>query len=285
MGSVPLSFLSLLKNRWAVNNTLLCIGLDPDLDLMPPHITQSSRSVEAKIFAFSQEIIDATAEFVCAFKIQAAFYEALGIAGWIALKQTIDYLHDAYPMIPVILDAKRADIGSTSTAYTKAVFDMLRADAVTVNPYLGHDALMPFLKRTDKGIIILVKTSNPGSLDFQDQLLLHEGKQIPLTHLVMQTIVNSWNKSGNCLAVVGGTYPEELLALRKIAGDLPFLIPGIGAQGGEIAAVIKAGRDSQGQGMIISASRAIIYASSGRDFASAARTQAQTLCAQINKHR
>ncbi len=210
-------------------------------------------------FEFNKSIIDQTADLVLAYKPQSAFYEAEGSEGLEGLEKTVEYIREKYPDIPVILDAKRGDIGSTNEAYAKAIFDNLGVDAVTVHPYLGQESLQPFLERKDKGIIVLVKTSNPGAGEFQD--LLVEGK--PLYQIVAEH-VKTWNVNNNLAVAVGATYPEELKIVREIVGDIPILLPGIGAQGGDLEATIKAGKDSNGQGMIISSSRSIIFADNPR---------------------
>ena len=225
-------------------------------------------------------IIDATANLVCAYKPNSAFYERYGEAGIRALSRTISYSQKNFPHIPIILDAKRADIGSTNTGYVLSAFDQLGVDAITVHPYLGKEALAPFLERKDKGIIVLAKTSNLGSGEFQD-LLVGEDQE-PLYQVVARNVAQNWNSNGNCGLVVGATYPAELRRVREIVGDIPLLIPGIGAQGGDVAATVAAGRDSRGWGMIINSSRGIIYASRGDDFAQAAYFATVRLRDEIN---
>lgn len=228
------NFLNKLKAKWK-DKKFVCVGLDsPDFEL-------------------NKSIIDQTSDLVCAYKPNSAFYEAGGAQGWANLKQTVAYIHQKDPHIPVILDAKRGDISNTNEAYVKAVFDDLGADALTVHPYLGKESLQPFLNRVDKGILVLVKTSNPGAGEFQD--LEVEGK--PLYQIIAEH-VKDWGP--NVGVVVGATYPEELKKVREIVGDMPILIPGIGAQGGDVKATIQAGLDSQGQGITISSSRGIILA-------------------------
>ncbi len=261
------TFVSKLEHCWQQGN-FVCVGLDSDYEQLPVAVKQSG-SVEEALFVFNREIIDATYDLVCAYKPNAAFYEAQGEAGLRALMRTMYYIRETYPTIPVILDAKRADIGSTNAGYVSAAFDMLGVDAITVHPYLGKEALAPFLARKGKGIVILVKTSNPGSGEFQD-MLVGEARE-PLYQVVARHVAQSWNENENCAVVVGATYPAELQRVRAIVGDMPILIPGIGVQGGEIVATVRAGRDSRGWGMIINSSRGIIYASRGEDFAKAAR--------------
>jgi orotidine-5'-phosphate decarboxylase len=235
------------------------------------------------LFHFNREIIDATHDLVCTYKPNSAFYEARGEAGLRALMNTVSYIRETYPHIPVILDAKRADIDSTNIGYVQSAFDYLGVDAITVHPYLGREALTPFLARKEKGIIVLVKTSNPGAAEFQDLPVGPE--QEPLYMVVARHVAQVWNNNGNCAIVVGATYPDELRRARAIVGDMPILIPGIGVQGGEVAATVKAGQDSRGRGMVISASRSIIFASQGSDFADAAREATEQLRAEVNRYR
>ncbi|OGH31591.1 MAG: orotidine 5'-phosphate decarboxylase [Candidatus Levybacteria bacterium RIFCSPHIGHO2_02_FULL_42_12] len=272
-----LTFHQKLENAIKKNNTLLCVGLDPDLDKIPKHLIAGSDP----IFAFNKAIIDATSDLVCSYKPQIAFYASQGLLGLKALIQTVSYIHMAYPHIPVILDAKRGDIGSTAIHYTKEVFDVIRADAVTVNPYLGFDSLQSFLERRDKGIIILCKTSNPSASDFQDAKINKE----PLYIKVAKKII-AWNKQyHNCLMVIGATYPKELSAIRTLEPDMFFLVPGIGTQGGNLENTLKFGLTKNKSGLIISSSRAIIFASNGKDFAQMARKKAKKLKNEINKYR
>ena len=275
------SFLTKLESCWQHDN-FVCIGLDSVYEQLPD-IIKAGRAVEDALFHFNREIIDATHDLVCAYKPNAAFYEAQGEAGWHALLQTVRYIRETYPHIPVILDAKRGDIGSTNMGYVQSAFDYLGADAITVHPYLGREALTPFLARKEKGIIVLVRTSNPGAGEFQDLLVGPE--QEPLYMIVARRVAQEWNSNGNCAIVVGATYPDELRRVRALVGDMPILIPGIGTQGGEVAATVKAGRNSRGQGMIISASRSIIFASRRSDFAEAARAATEQLWAEINRFR
>ncbi|HEU0025860.1 MAG TPA: orotidine-5'-phosphate decarboxylase, partial [Ktedonobacterales bacterium] len=263
---------------WHDGRTLLCVGLDPDLGRLPTAQGDTPAAVEAAFVAFNTAIIDATADLVCAYKPNAAFYERHGAVGWNALARTIAYIHSRYPDVPVLLDAKRGDIGSTAAAYADAIFDGLGADAVTLHPYLGGDALLPFLKRADRGCFILAHTSNPGATELQDLTVrAADGTDEPLYLAVARRVARHWNANGNCALVVGAPYPEQLQMIRRVAGDLPMLIPGIGAQGGDLAAVVNVGLDSQGAGLLISASRSVIYASSGADFAEAARHEAERL--------
>lgn len=260
-----MKFQDKLEKTIIKNNSLLCVGLDPDIEKFKQGETLPQ---------FNKWIVDQTADLVCAYKPNIAFYAAAGIYGLEDLKRTVDYIHKNYPHIPVIFDAKRGDVGPTSEMYAKEIFDFFDADAVTVNPYLGEDSLEPFFKRKDKGIFILCKTSNPSSSDFQNQKV----GQIALYQVVAIKIV-AWNKKyGNLGPVIGATSPAEIKLVRQIAPDLTFLIPGIGAQKGNLRNVLKGGLRKDRQGLILSASRSIIYDQDPR-FA------AQKLRDEINKYR
>jgi orotidine-5'-phosphate decarboxylase len=248
------------------NKTLLCVGLDPDPGLMP----------EVSLLEFNKAIVDATADLVCAYKPNLAFYEALGIDGLKALQKTIEHIPGH---IPVIGDGKRGDIGNTAKAYAKALFEIFGFDAATVSPYLGFDSIEPFIEYRDKGVFILCRTSNSGAMDFQSLL---DAWGIPLYEAVARK-AKEWNVHGNIGMVVGATYPDELKAIRQICTDMPLLIPGIGAQGGNLASTVKHGIDVHGEKAIIAVSRQILYASKGKDFAQAARKSAQELRDSINK--
>lgn len=275
------TFVSLLEQQWAQGN-FVCVGLDTDYSRIPSALKENT-PIEDALFAFNRAIVDATHDLVCAYKPNAAFYEARGDAGLRALQQTVRYIKQTYPHIPVILDAKRADIGSTNLGYVESAFDLLGVDAITVHPYLGQEALAPFLARKEKGIIVLAKTSNAGAGEFQD---LPVGKaREPLYQMVARHVATRWNANGNCAIVVGAPYPAELKQVRTIVGDMPILIPGIGVQGGDIEATVSAGKDSRGWGMIINASRSIIYASSDNDFAQVARNATEKLRTEINRYR
>ena len=259
------------------NNSLVCVGLDSDIDKFPLHI----RNGEHPQSTFNKAIIDATHDLVCAYKPNTAFYEQRGKGGIEALKMTCDYIRQKHPEIPIILDAKRADIGNTNNGYAKFAFDYLGVDAITIHPYLGSEAIRPFLECKDKGIIILCRTSNEGAGEFQDLKVKGE----PLYKIVAKNVVRKWNKNVNCMLVVGATYPKELKEVRKIVGDMILLIPGVGAQGGDVEATVKAGLNSKKRGMIINSSRAIIFASSGKDFAEKARKETKKLKDLINQFR
>ena len=277
----PTTFLAMLEQRWQQGN-FVCVGLDSEYSRLPATV-RNARSHEGALFTFGRAIVDATHDLVCAYKPNSAFYEAQGDEGLHALTKIVHYIKDTYPAIPVILDAKRADIGSTNQGYVTSAFDLLGVDAITVHPYLGKEALAPFLERKEKGIIVLVKTSNPGSGEFQD-LSVGEAQE-PLYQVIARNVARYWNTNGNCAVVVGATYLAELQHVRSLVGDLPILIPGIGAQGGDVAATVHAGKDSRGWGIIVNSSRSIIYASNEQDFAQAARKATIELNAEINEHR
>lgn len=261
------TFIAQLERRWQ-EGRFLCVGLDPDLARLPQPCTPSASPVEA-VIAFNRAIIDATHDLVCAYKPNAAYFEALGEGYWAALSGTVAYIKDRYPEIPVILDAKRGDIGSTNAGYVRAIFDLLGVDATTVHPYFGEEALEPFLSRADKGIIVMASNSNPGAGEFQDEIMHRTGE--PLYRYVARTVARNWNARGNCLVTVGATFPEKISQVREVVGDMPLLILGVGAQGGDVAATVRNARDSRGRGMIINSSRSILYASSGADYQAAAR--------------
>jgi orotidine-5'-phosphate decarboxylase len=261
----------LLQAGWK-NHSLVCVGLDPDLRLMPEKIG---------VAEFNEAIIEATADLVCAYKPNLAFYEALGIEGLQALTKTVKCIPSH---IPIIADAKRGDIGNTSKAYAKALFEIYGFDAATLNPYLGFDAIEPFLQYRDKGSIILCRTSNTGAKDFQSLLCQTSAGLRPLYEIVADK-AQEWNTNGNIGIVVGATYPDELKILRQQHPDLPILIPGIGAQGGDVATTVKNGVSPQGDKAIINSARQIIYASKGPDFAEAARKATTALRDEINKYR
>jgi orotidine-5'-phosphate decarboxylase len=273
-----MTFIDSLKSRWSSASSLVCVGLDPEPAKFPTHL----RSDPDSVFAFCRAIVDATADLVCCFKPQIAHFAALGAED--ALMRLIAHIHTAHAGVPVILDAKRGDIGSTAQHYAAEAFDRYQADAVTANPYLGRDSVQPFLDRKDRGVVILCRTSNPGAGDFQDlEVRDDDGVSRPLYQRVAETIARDWNGNGNCALVVGATWPEQLRDVRTIVGDMPLLIPGIGAQGGDVEAVVTNGRTAAGSGLIISSSRAILYASSGADFAEAARTATVELRDTINR--
>lgn len=267
-----MKFIDKLTNAARDNRSWLCVGLDPNPLLMPP---------EVGVFEFNRAIIDATADLVCAYKPNVAFYEALGSEGMDALRQTITYIPND---IPVIGDTKRGDIGNTAKAYAQAIFDNLNFDAATINPYLGFDSVEPFLSYRDKGIFLLCRTSNPGAIDFQLRRCQLEGGGYQYLFEVVALKAGEWNKYGNIGLVVGATSPEELKLIRQRNPDMLLLIPGIGAQGGDLAATIRCGVDTVGENAIISSSRQIIYASREKDFAQSARRVATELRDRINDY-
>ncbi len=254
-------FMQSLQQAWKDHDSLVCVGLDPDPAKFPAHL----RDEPDAVFAFCAAIVDATADLVCAYKPQIAHFAALRAED--TLERLIAHIHDRHPGVPVILDAKRGDIGSTAQHYVTEAFDRFGADAVTLNPYMGRDSIQPFLDRADKGVILLCRTSNPGGADFQ---ALDCGG-MPLYLRVAETIARDWNAHGNCALVTGATWPEEIRQVRSLVGDMPLLVPGIGAQGGDIEAVMHAGRSADGTGLMINSSRGIIYAGKGENFAHAAR--------------
>jgi len=273
-----MDFKTKLSAAWTKNDSLLCVGLDPDIDKLPEHLRQA----ETPYFDFNREVIDATADLVCAYKPNSAFYEARGAAGVEELKKTCAYIQEKYPHIPIILDFKRGDIGNTNNHYAAFAFDYLGADAITIQPYEGRIAFQPLLDHKDKGIIVLCRMSNEGAGEFQD--LEVNGRK--LYFQVAENVAKEWNVNGNCLLVVGATFPAELSEIRQLVGDeMIFLVPGVGAQGGDVEATVKAGLNSNGDGLIINSSRAILYASGGQDFAEAARKEAELSRDLINKYR
>jgi len=269
MNSRSNTFNQQLQSAWASQGSMLCVGFDPDPKRLPPSLQGKPEG----IFEFCREIADATADLVCAFKPQFAYFASQRAEA--QLEKLISHLKDKYPHIPVILDSKRGDIGSTADHYASEAFERYGADAVTVNPYMGFDTIEPYLKYAGKGVIVLCRTSNPGGSDLQ---FLNVGSGEPLYLHVAKLAAQKWNSSGQISLVVGATFPEEIAKVRAIVGDMPLLIPGIGAQGGDIDATVNAGRiaGAPGTGMIINSSRAILYASSGADFAQAARVVAQS---------
>ena len=273
------TFRQMLEACWSAG-TSVCVGLDTDTAKIPAMCVRNYP--HESIIDFNCAIIDATKDLVCCYKPNSAFYEGRGEEGIVALKHTIQYIRTVAPGVPVILDAKRADIDSTNMGYVHAIFDYLGADAITVHPYLGAQALKPFLERKEKGVIVLCRTSNPGAGEFQDLPLLPADpptRSMPLYQYVAQRVARFWNQNGNCALVVGATYPDELRQVRGIVGDMPLLIPGIGFQQKDVPLEVQtklavmAGKDSRGKGMIINSSRGILYASKEKDFAEAARRE------------
>ncbi|MBL8262499.1 MAG: orotidine-5'-phosphate decarboxylase [Xanthomonadaceae bacterium] len=270
------SFMDRLRDRWHDADTLVCVGLDPEPAKFPARFAGQPNA----IFEFCRDIVDATAPFACAFKPQIAHFAAAEAEE--ALRMLILHIRLRHPRVPVILDSKRGDIGSTAQHYAREAFERYVADAVTVNPYMGRDSAQPFLDHADKGVVILCRTSNAGAGDLQD--LLIDGR--PLYQHVAAKVAREWNEHGNCALVVGATWPEQLREVRNIVGDdVPFLVPGVGAQGGDVRAVVSNARNRDGDGLIISSSRAILYASNGDDYAEAAANAARALRDEINLYR
>jgi orotidine-5'-phosphate decarboxylase len=275
-----MTFLEKLLVAERQNHSLLCVGLDPEPERLPDALR--ALPVERAIVQFCRAIIEATAPYASVFKPNLAFFEVLGPAGLVALQEVLR----AIPAhIPVIADAKRGDIGSTARNYAAAIFETYGFDAVTVNPYLGYDAVAPFLAYRDRGVILLCRTSNPSARDFQDLRVLEADGQVRPLYEVVARRVQDWNEAGNCALVVGATYPQEMRAVRALCPDLPILVPGIGAQGGDLEATVPLAVDVHGERAMISASRAILYAGSGASYAVAAGEAARTLRDQINRAR
>jgi orotidine-5'-phosphate decarboxylase len=266
-----MAFHEQLRRSWAASQSMLCIGLDPDPARFPDVVNGS-------VFDFCMAIVDATADLACAIKPQIAYFAATGAER--ELEQICAAVRDRHPGVLLVLDAKRGDIGSTAEQYAREAFDRYGAHVVTVNPYLGTDSVEPFLRHPDGGVFVLCRTSNPGSGDFQN--LSVDGE--PLYAHVARRVASEWNEIGECGLVVGATYPAELAAVRAIVGDLPLLVPGVGAQGGDVAATVAAGATADGFGMVINSSRAVLYASNGPDFADAARAVAATTRDEIRAH-
>ena len=258
-------FMTALRAAWQQRDSLLCVGLDPDPAKFPAHLQGRPDA----ILAFCTQIVDATADLVCCFKPQIAYFAAHRAED--QLEALIEHIHAAHPDTPVILDAKRGDIGSTAEQYAIEAFERFKADAITVNPYMGRDSVDPYLAWPDKGVILLCRTSNPGGSDLQFLEVDTPHGRMKLYEHVARTVADDWNASGNCALVVGATFPAEIARVRELVGDMPLLVPGIGAQGGDIAATLAAGRTANGTGLMINSSRAVLYAGKGEDFAEAAR--------------
>ncbi len=274
-----MTFIEKLSAAWSANNSLLCVGLDPDITKLPSHLQQQPDG----IFTFCKEIIDATAATACAFKPQIAYFSAIRAED--QLEAICEYLRKNYPQIPIVMDAKRGDIGATAEQYAREAFERYGADAVTVSPYMGFDSVAPYLEWKDRGAIVLCRTSNAGGSDLQ--FLNVDG--VPLYQHVARLVAEKWNTNGQCGLVVGATFPQELAQVRSIIGDMPLLVPGVGAQGGDIQATVNAGKTANGTGMMINSSRAILYAkpdqANGEDFAQAARRVAEETRDAINRFR
>jgi len=262
-----MTFYERLEAIWKKSDSMVCVGLDPDLAKLPPHLLKSS----TPIFDFNKALVDATCDYVCAYKPQGAYYAGQECEDELA--ETIFYIKKNHPDIPVILDIKRGDIGSTAEMYAREAFDRFHADAVTVNPYMGSDALKPFTDYAERGTVILCRTSNPGGNDIQN--LVCNGK--PVYEHVAELARDRYNYNRNVALVIGATYPGELANIRAICPEMPFLVPGVGAQGGDVAKVLEHGCSAGGYGLVINSSRGIIYASKGEDFAEKAGTAAKEL--------
>jgi len=269
------TFIEKLKSRWQSADSLLCVGLDPD----PTRFPACLRDRDDAIFAFCAAIADATAAYACAFKPQVAYFASARAED--QLESLIAHLRARHPQVPVVLDAKRGDIGATAEHYAREAFERYGADAVTLSPFMGRDSIEPFLAHAGRGAFLLCRTSNPGGDDLQ--MLQSAGER--LYERVARLAAERWNGGGQLGLVVGATYPAELARVRAIVGELPLLVPGIGAQGGDVQASVRAGQTADGTGMLINSSRSILYASTGDDFAQAAAAAAQRTRDEINRHR
>ena len=272
-----MTFIQKLSQAWTTNNSLLCVGLDPDVKKFPAELANQADA----IYEFCKAIVDATADLACSFKPQIAYFAALRAED--QLEAICRYIKQQYPQIPIVLDAKRGDIGATAEQYAREAFERYDADAVTVNPYMGFDSVAPYLEWKDRGAIVLCRTSNAGGSDLQ---FLDVGGK-PLYQHVAHLVADKWNTNGQCALVVGATFPNEIAQVRALIGDMPLLIPGVGAQGGDVESTVKAGRTARGTGMMINSSRAILYAKpqGDEDFAAAARRVALETRDAINLYR
>ena len=273
-----MTFLDMLRDAATRNDSLLCVGLDPE----PTRFPGPLRDNAGKIYDFCAAIVDATADQVCAFKPQIAYFAAHGAED--QLERLMQRMRANAPHVPIILDAKRGDIGSTAEQYAREAFERYGADAVTLSPFMGLDSVLPYLQYQGKGAFLLCRTSNPGGCDLQAQRLASVDGQ-PLVYEHIAALAQGlWNKNGQLGLVVGATYPQEIERVRAIAPTLPLLIPGVGAQGGDAAATVRAGLTDAGP-IVVNSSRAVLYASQGEDFAAAARAAAQTTRATLNAAR
>jgi orotidine-5'-phosphate decarboxylase len=270
-----MTFTDQLAAAWQDNDSLLCVGIDPDPAKFPAHL----KGRDDAIFEFCTAIVDATADLACSFKPQIAYFAARRAED--QLEALIAHIHEKHPGIPVILDAKRGDIGSTAEQYAVEAFERFQADAVTVNPYMGRDSVEPYLAFPDKGVILLCRTSNAGGSDLQ---FLDVGGE-KLYERVARLAAEQWNTSGQIGLVVGATFPAEIARVRQIVGDMPLLVPGIGAQGGDVEATVNAGKTAKTTGLMINSSRAILYAGQDENYAAAARRAAQETRDAINRYR
>jgi orotidine-5'-phosphate decarboxylase len=272
---MPMTFLDLLNARWRAADTLLCVGLDPDPARFPAHL----QNRPAAIYEFCRAIVDATADMACAFKPQIAYFASARAED--QLERLIAHIRAEHPAVPVILDAKRGDIGSTAEHYAREAFERYAAHAVTLSPYMGFDSIEPYLEYPERGAFLLCRTSNAGGNDLQ--MLDVGGERV--FERVARLAGSTWNRNGQLGLVVGATFPGELARVRALVGDLPLLVPGIGAQGGDVEASVKAGQTAAGVGMVVNSSRAILYAGKGADFAEKARAAAQATRDEINRYR
>jgi orotidine-5'-phosphate decarboxylase len=270
-----MTFIEMLDARWRAADTLLCVGLDPDPARFPAHLQERPEA----IFEFCRAIVDATADLACAFKPQIAYFASMRAED--QLERLIAHVRARHPGVPVILDAKRGDIGSTAEHYAREAFERYTAHAVTLSPYMGSDSIEPYLAYPDRGAFLLCRTSNSGGNDLQ---MLDVGTE-RLFERVARMTASTWNRNGQLGLVVGATFPEELARVRALVGDMPLLVPGIGAQGGDIEASVRAGQTATGVGMVVNSSRAILYAGAGEDFADKARAAAQATRDEINRYR
>ena len=268
------AFNELLSAAWNRTDAFLCVGLDPLTDRIPAHLLTGS--ISDAVAEFCRAIVDATADSACAFKPQIAHFASLGLET--VLTELIAYIHERYPEVPVLLDAKRGDIGSTAERYAVEAFERYRADAVTVNPFLGPESVAPFLAYPERGTVLLCRTSNADSAWLQG---VGGGPNSEPVYLRIARQAAEWNRSGNVMLVAGATYPEELGEIRSAAGDTALLVPGIGAQGGDLAAAFRHGSTAGGFGLLVNSARGILYAGSGEDYADAARAAAGDLVAQM----
>ena len=272
-----MTYTQLLENAWRTSQSLLTVGLDPDVMRFPAELSNQPDA----IFKFCRDIVDATAPYACGFKPQIAYFAAQGAED--QLEALCAHIREVHPTLPIVLDAKRGDIGSTAEQYAREAFERYQAHAVTVSPYLGHDSVEPYLAWSDRGVFILCRTSNRGGSDLQ---FLETASGEPLYLHVAGLVADKWNAHGQCGLVVGATFPKELAAVRERVGDsLPLLVPGIGAQGGDIAATVASGCNAAGTGMLINSSRSILYASGKDDWREAAATAARELRDAINRER
>jgi orotidine-5'-phosphate decarboxylase len=282
MAAMSTPFVVKLNEAVERNNSLVCVGLDPDPALMPLVNGRGVNEITADdIVEFNRKIIEATADLVCCFKPNVAFFEAFGSEGSEILRRTLAAIP---PDVPVIADAKRGDIGNSSAAYARAIFDELSCDAMTVNAYGGKDAIEPFLEYTDKGVIVWCRSSNPSAIDFQDLEVDYLGEQMPLWQAVARKS-REWNRNGNVGIVMGATYPEQLKEARELCPEMPILVPGIGNQEGNLRDAVLAGVNKNRDGIIVNASRSVLYASRDKDYATAARSAAAQLRENVNRYR